>query len=222
MNFNEPYYVLYAITALAVIVWLSALRFVLSVSRRVQSPTDFLQDDDDFVATEDQDTVRGTVEVAGRAADLAPKAAGYLAKQGAAMLGHVKILEQTDTRVAFEALPHMGGRFVARGVLDFNELPSGRTQIDYTVLIPKRQGLLRAAWIFLVLGLNVLVIGFVVMYVWVAPHPHHAIRWQTFQMLHVFHFLWPPFLLAGLYRRVQTHVRNTFETFVHNLPYLQN
>jgi len=37
----------------------------------------------------------------------------------------------------------------------------------------------------------------------------------------VIHFLWPPFLFGGLYRRVQTHVRNTFDSLVHNLPYLK-
>ena len=34
----------------------------------------------------------------------------------------------------------------------------------------------------------------------VVPHPDPAIRGQVFQMCQVAHFLWPPFLFAGLYR----------------------
>ena len=39
-----------------------------------------------------------------------------------------------------------------------------------------------------------------------------AIRWQSIQILHVIHFLWPPFLFAGLYRRVRARMCATRST----------
>jgi len=38
-------------------------------------------------------------------------------------------------------------------------------------------------------------------------------------MLQVVHFLWPPFLFGGLYRRGRSAVREAFEVMIHNLPY---
>ena len=40
-------------------------------------------------------------------------------------------------------------------------------------------------------------------------------------MLQTIHFLWPPFLFAGLYRYQYAAVAGEVETFVHNIPYLR-
>lgn len=221
MNVELHYLILFAIAAVALFVWLCGLMFLLATGRQASAAQPWAEDDE-FIDEAGHVVVRGSAEVEGAAASLAAKAAGHLAQHGAAALGPVKILEQTDERVVFEAMPHLGGRFVRRGVLDFHGQPSGRTQIDYAILIPNRNGLLVAGWIVQILGLLVLAIGFPVMLLWVAPHPHPAVHWQSVQMLHVLHFLWPPFMFAGIYRRVQTHVRNTFDSLVHNLPYLQS
>jgi len=220
MNLELHYLILFALAAVALIVWILGLLFLLATMRRTAASSAW-GEDDEIIDTAGHVTVRGSAEVEGAPAALAAKAAGHLAQHGAATLGPVKILEQTDNRLVFEAMPHLGGRFVRRGVLDFHGKPSSRTQIDYAILIPIRYGLLVAAWIVQVVGLLVLVVGFPVMLLWVAPHPNPAVHWQSVQMLHVMHFLWPPFLFGGIYRRVQTHVRSTFDSLVHNLPYLQ-
>ncbi|MCI0685239.1 MAG: hypothetical protein L0Y71_24330 [Gemmataceae bacterium] len=212
---------LYAIAAVAAVVWLCGLMFLLATTRR-RSASPTWADEDEALYEPGHITVHGCAEVAGAPAELAAKAAGHLAQHGAVNLGPVKILEQTDGRVIFEAMPHLGGRFIRRGVLEFHGQPSGRTQIDYAVLIPKRGGLLLAAWIFQILGLIALVVGFSLLHALVVPHPNPNVQWQSVQMAQVVHFLWPPFLFAGLYRRVQSHVRNTFDSLVHNLPYLQS
>jgi hypothetical protein len=220
MNLELHYLILFAIGAAALVVWVCGLLFLLATARRKTS-SPVWGEEDEFLEEPGNATVRGSAEVEGAPAALAAKAAGNLAQHGAANLGPVKILEQNDERVVFEAMPHLGGRFVRRGVLEFHGQPSGRTQIDYAILIPSRNGLLVAGWIFLILGLIVLLVGFPLMLLWVAPHPNPAVHWQSVQMLHVLHFLWPPFLFAAIYRRVQNHVRHTFDSLVHNLPYLQ-
>jgi hypothetical protein len=216
---TTPYLVLYAIAAIALVIWLFGLQFLLATGRRTNVET--WAEEDETGAELGDAPVRGSAEVDGQPAQLAAKAAAHLAGRGMAMLGPVKILEQTDQRVAFEAAPHLGGRFVRHGVIEFQERGPGRTQIDYTIMVPKRTGLLAAAWIVQIAGLLALVIGFAVLHLWVAPHPNPAVHWQSVQMLQVVHLLWPPFLLAGLYRRVQTQVRTTMDTLVHNLPYVQ-
>jgi hypothetical protein len=221
MNLDTAHVFLYAIAATATVVWLVALQFLWNTTHRAATPAGFMEEDDDGLGAPGDAMVRGSSEVAGQPAELSAKAAAHLAQHGAATLGPVRILDQSPNRVAFEALPNMGGRFVRHGVLEFQALDSERTRIDYAVTIPRRNGLLIAAWIVQMLGLVVLIIGFVVIHEWVASHPNPSIRWQSLQMLQVSHFLWPPFLLAGLYRRVQTHVRNTFDTLVSNVPYLQ-
>jgi hypothetical protein len=220
MSLDTPFLIVYAIAAIGLVVWLCALQFLLRAARRAPTSTEFLEEDDDVAARPGETTIRGVAEVAGRPADLAVKAAAHLAKQSALTLGPVKILEQTDQRVTFEAMPHLGGRFLRYAVLEFHSLDPERTRIDYAVVAPQRPGLLLAGWLFQALGLIALVVGFFMMVMWVAPHPHPAVRWQSFQMIHVVHFLWPPFLFGALYRRIQTYVRNTFDSFVHNLPYV--
>ena len=71
----------------------------------------------------------------------------------------------------------------------------------------------------LMLGLIALVVGFLVMQTYVISSPNPAVRGQVFQMCQVVHFLWPPFLFGGLYRKKFSVVRAGFDTLVHNLPY---
>ena len=78
------------------------------------------------------------------------------------------------------------------------------------------------AAIFLVLGVIALVTGFVLVNTLVVPNRDPAVRGQTLQMLQVGHFLWPPFLFGGLYRRQYTAVRARFDTLIHNLPYYED
>jgi hypothetical protein len=69
------------------------------------------------------------------------------------------------------------------------------------------------------LGLIALAVGGWAVFTYVASSPEPAVRWQTVQMVHVVHFLWPPFLFGALYRRGMQGVAAQFEALAHNLPY---
>jgi hypothetical protein len=73
--------------------------------------------------------------------------------------------------------------------------------------------------LFQAAGLLALVVGCWAVYTYVASSPDPAVRWQTFQMAQAVHFLWPPFLCGGLYRRGARAVAAQFEALAHNLPY---
>lgn len=221
MNLDLHIVIFYAIAAVAVVVWLCALQFVLRTQRSAATPSELWEDEGESLGESDGTAVQGSAEVDGQPGELAAKAASILAQQGVTTIGPVKVMEQTDQRVVFEAMPHLGGRFLQRGILEFQALPGDRTRVDYTVLIPRRHGLLVGAWIFQALGLIALVVGFAVIQTWLASHPNPAVHWQSVQMVHVVHFLWPPFLFAGIFRRVRSHVRTTFDSLVHNLPYVK-
>jgi hypothetical protein len=222
LDFPTHYLVLYLIAAAALAVWLCGLWFLVNTTRRTVTASELWEDDDEMLVAVGDGTIRGSAEVAGRPAELAVKAAAQLAQHGITGLGPVTVLDQSDDRVAFEAMPGLGARFLRRGVLNFHSIGADRTAIDYSVLVPRRTGLLAAAWIIQAIGLVALIVGFLAIHSWVAPHPNPAVHWQSAQMVQVIHFLWPPFLFGALYRRVQTHVRNTFDSLANNLPYLKN
>jgi len=219
MELPTHYFVLYLIAAAALAVWLCGLWFLVNTTRRPATASELWEDDDEMLVA--VGTIRGSAEVAGKPAELAAKAAAQIAQHGIASLGPVRILDQSDDRLQFESLPGLGACYLRRGMLEFHAVGNDHARIEYSVLVPRRTGLLAAAWIIQGIGLVVLVIGFLAIHTWVAPHPNPAVRWQSAQMGQVIHFLWPPFLFGGLYRRVQTHVRNTFDSLVHNLPYLK-
>ncbi len=221
MSLDLPYILLFAMAAAGLIVWLFALRYLLKTQGGVNPPPEMWEDDEALPSEPGTATVRGGAEVAGRPADLSAKAAAHLAQHGIGMIGLVRILDKNERRIVFETMPNVAGGFTGSGVLSFQPQGSDRTQIDYAIRIPRRQGLLAAAWIVQIIGIVVLSGLFVTLYLWVAPNPNPGVRWQSVQMVQAIHFLWPPFLLAGLYRRMERQVRTTFDSMVSNLPYLQ-
>ena len=69
---------------------------------------------------------------------------------------------------------------------------------DFTELA-RRRLLLMSILVFAVPLVILLVAG--VIWQFVVPNGHPAIRWQVVQMVQIVHVLWPPFLVAALYRR---------------------
>jgi hypothetical protein len=162
--------------------------------------------------------IAGRAEIAGAPAELSAKAAAILAKE------QLKILQQTDQRVVFEGIgPNLAAPAVAqhvrRGELRFTAARGNQTGVDYAIAVPEWRGLLVAGALVQALGLVALVAGFFAMLTWVVPNPNPAIRGQSFQMFQVAHFLWPPFLFGGVYRMRRRTVQARFEVLVHNLPY---
>jgi hypothetical protein len=204
-------------------VWLIGLRFVLA-SRPRESTADM-----QLIVPEDGadrwpgDWLLGDVEVEGEPQTLARKAASLLVKESGA-LGPVKVVECADDRVRFERVGWSGGHWsqriwFRRGEFRFAPLGRNRTRVEFAVERSAPRGLLLGAAIVQVVGLAALAAGSWLIYTFVVSSPEPAVRWQTLQMIQAVHFLWPPFLLAGLYRRARGEVRARFEALTNNLPY---
>jgi hypothetical protein len=218
--------IVYLITTVGALVWVTALLFLIhSVPKRPGgtgvSPVPLgstevgrLEKSPDAVP---EGLIASHAEIPGTPADLSAKAAAVLAKE------QLKIVQRTDERVVFEGagpvLASAVGQFVRRGELRFSPTGSDRTAVDYAIAVPEARWLLTLGGVFQALGLVTLVALFFVITTWVIPSPNPAIRIQSFQMLQAIHFLWPPFLFGGVYRVRRRAVQARFEVLVHNLPY---
>jgi hypothetical protein len=211
------------ITAVALAAWVAGVQFML---RSKQKPPV----DEELMTSQSDGELAGnwlhtSAEVAGEPASLAGKATALLAREGTG-LGTLKILERgsdrvgfaqagTGTAVANQTCPGLRG-----GELRFTAVGGGRTRIDVFLQVAQMRWLLWLGAGFLFLGLIAIVVGCWTIFTYVIPSPLPGVRWQTLQMLQVVHFLWPPFLLGGLYRRLSRAALVRFEALIHNLPYL--
>ena len=209
------------IAAVAAVVWLIALRFLLASSRRGRpgQPQDNEEGGDGWLS--------GSAEVEGEAATLATRAATILAKGNQFAFGPVKILEKDDTHLRFERVGPSGGnqqpgQWFRRGELRFTPLRSDRTRVEWAFEPADKSWLLWFGGAFLGVALVVLVAGGWAIHTYIALSPDPVVRWQTVQMVQVVHFLWPPFLFGALYRRGARAVAAQFEALAHNLPYCES
>jgi hypothetical protein len=166
----------------------------------------------------------GSAEVTGEAKTLVARAAMVLVQDSLHTLCPIQILEKTDDRLRFEQVRNGVGSQQAgwgfrQGELRFTPLGPGATHVAWAIELTNLRWLLWLGGLFQAAGLVALVAGCWVVYTYVASSPNPTVRWQTFQMLQVVHFLWPPFLFGTLYRRGERAVAARFEALVHNLPY---
>lgn len=224
MDTETARWVFYTIATIGFIVWLLGMQFVAVSYKSERDAARQAISDLRLGETPPGRFLVGRAEVEGQPAALAAKAASSLAKAGRGTLGPVKILATADDRVVFEgvgqnAVGQPGWGSVGRGQIQFTPIGPNRTAISYAVESGGGRGLLLCAVICNVLGLAALLIGSALMLTLVVPNPSPAVRAQSVQMVQAVHFLWPPFLFAGLYRSVRRSVRVGFEVFIHNLPY---
>jgi len=216
--------VLYAITAAGAMAWLTAVRFLRVSFTPQRERRDQPDDPMEMLRSASPGAIAGSVEVEGSPPELAAKAAAVVAEKSGEVIGPLKIVQSGADRLVVEGVgeaagPQAAARFLRRGELRFRDARGGRTSIDYQIEVSAGRGLLIGGTIFLFLGLAALVVGFMLIHTYVVPNPNSAVRGQTLQMLQVVHFLWPPFLFGGLYRRGRSAVREAFEVMIHNLPY---
>ncbi len=216
MNAAAAEMLLYAITAVAVVVWIEGLRFLTATVRKEKKGgEEFANPDDPAPAN----IIYGSAEVEGRAAELSQKAAAVMAARS------IKICEKTDESIVFETprefvpgsnvnLPPLSGQ------MRFTPLSAQTTRVDYAVAKPSVRVVLIVGFVFQAMGFVAIVAGFLLIYFLVVPNQHRGVRWQTIQMVQVVHFLWPPFLFAGIYRKSTAIIRAQFDIFIHNLPFL--
>jgi hypothetical protein len=171
----------------------------------------------------DQPLLSGSTEVEGHPGALAARAAAVLAN---GRWGPVKIEEATGGRVVFEQ-PASGtanpvaGRSFRRGEFRFTAVRPNRTRVEWAVEPEPFRWLLRVGGIVQAVGLVGLIGGCWALSTFVAPSPEAAVRWQSLQMLQVVHLLWPPFVLAGVYRKRTQWLRAELEAVANNLPHLR-
>ena len=211
--------IVYLITTIGAVVWVSGLWFLIRSVPKQPSAGAGLEGSDPSRRAP-QGLIAGHAEIPGTPGDLSAKAAAILAKE------QVKIVQRTEGRVVFEGVgPGVVGTAVAqhirRGELRFTAAGSNRTGIDYAIAVPQGRVLLVLGAVFQALGLVALVGGFFAMTTWVVPNPDPAVRGQALQMMQVVHFLWPPFLFGAVYRMRRRTVQSRFEILVNNLPYCE-
>ncbi len=219
-------WVLYAIAAVGVIVWLAGLRFLIASVQARKLAAQRAAEQLELSEPPNENLIYGSAEVTGRPDDLSTRAAAALAGGTAGYVGLLKILERTADRLTFERAGTMAGGHAGRspvlnGQIRFTGQGPDRTRIDYAVQVAAGRGLLLGGVIFQILGLVALFVGFSVTTTFVVPNHNPAVRGQVFQMLQVGHFLWPPFLFGGIFRLRDRWVRDAFDALVHNLPHLK-
>lgn len=207
--------ILIALAATGLVVWLIGLWFLVGSYRRgttaAECPADHFGQFEQFP----KDWLLGSIEVDGQPANLVAKAASFVARQGT-----VTILERTNDRLVFERGALALAGLPERGQARFISLGTGRSRIDYAIQVSACRWLLFLGGLFQAFGLAALTVGGWVIYVFCVQSPDPQIRVQTIQMVQVVHFLWPPFLCGALYRRWKRVPRESIESLLRNLPYL--
>ncbi|MGE3808310.1 MAG: hypothetical protein AB7K24_26920 [Gemmataceae bacterium] len=210
--------VLAVISAVAMLVWLTGLQFLaLSARKGRPDPHDDLRN----TGFQQGRSLAGRTEIDGQPSALSAKAASILVKGDLFSLGPIKIAEKTDEHIVFERLEsgsQAAGSF-RRGVFHFESISQGRCRVEWMIELTNMPWLLRLGALFQVLGILAIAGGGWAIYTFVVSSPNPGMRWQTFQMVQVVHFLWPPFLFGGLYRRGISMAAGQFEAFANNLPY---
>ena len=219
--------ILYAIAGAGAAFWMFTAVSFASMVRGARSSEPIMPRGGSFKGIEGRtgdDLLTGQSEVNGKPIDLAARLAESLGRAGLGGL-LVRVLEKTDERVVFEVtnqgpqgVPQgMGSR---RGEAVFRSSGGGRTRVEFAIEAGGGSWMVKVGWLFVVLGLLAVCVGFLAINTYVVPNPNPGIRGQTFQMIQCIHFLWPPWLFGMLYRRMRTSARNALEVMISNSPYL--
>jgi hypothetical protein len=217
--------VLAIITAIGVAVWISALQFLLKITRFDKKPA--LPAGDGTAEALPANWFVGSMDVDGEPDALLDRAVSMLVSSVAPnpwAMGPLKIRERGKDRIIFENPGGMGPGMMGQGLfrqgrLVFSAAPGQRTHIDYALELTSSRWMLSVAWCCQGAGLLALIVGFWIIYNYCVPSLNPGVRMQTVQMLQTSHFLWPPFLFAGLYRQRRQMLLGSFETLLNNLPY---
>ncbi len=209
--------VLYALTAALCLVWVSGLAFLLRTSGSARASD--RPHEADLLEPMGAGWIAGELEVEGEPSALAAAAARALASASVAGPETLRILSATEGGVVWEATGVQGARWpgLKKAGLRFSPgAAPGRARAAYAVR-PCSRGFLAIAWTLQLLGLLAIAGGFVLIRTLVVSSDEPAVRWQVFQILQAAHFLWPPFLFAGIYRSGRRTLRKRIETFIANL-----
>jgi hypothetical protein len=203
------------------LVWLWSLQKTLALGQRKVTPDWRMLPDEQAAPA---DTESGSRTVRGEPEALSQALARSLTKFNVGGFAPLfEITERTSHRIALKKTgPLMcnqpSGMYFSEGEITFDDLHNGTTKVSYRLgfdRLVKRVKTVALA-IILGVGLPVLIIVGAVVWIWVLPSPHPAVRWQVLQTLQIAHALWPPFLFLGLYssgrKQSKTYFSNLLST----------
>ena len=212
--------VVIAIAAIGGLVWLGAVAMMLRATRERQATALEVAERFEIDREDTPGMIFGEADVEGQPEELSEKLAAILARDGMGPGGPVKLLMRDRDRVEFESAGPMPGQAgFKRGWCRLTPTGSSRTRIEYAIEGPSGRVLLTIGWIVIAVALAVFVLALWLEFTYVLPSANPAMRAQAFQMVQIFHFLWPPFLFAFLSRQPGRMLRSRLDTMVHNLPY---
>lgn len=222
MTIENAQTVFFVIMAIAAVVWLVGLAFLLKTRAMGRGQPEL---EGDGTTDNSGALIVGQVNIPGEPAEMCGRATALLAKPNMLLPWALVVTESGKDRVSFKSVGSTA-LFAGRGVpqvlggqMRFSSLTAGQTDVDYAVQIERRSGLLVAGVIIQVIALAALVgVGFLV-HTYFVQSQDPNLRWQTFQAGQAVHFLWPVFLFCGLYRRRFSLVRSAFTQFIATLPY---
>ena len=222
MDIQTAQYVLGGLTAVLLAVWISALLFTWRTSARSTADDEPLPAD--YAAGSDGRVVRASAELPVSADELARKAARLLAQQGKLGLP-LRVVDVTTDTVRFEASGPVGPHGIRSGEAHYRPVGPELAAAECSVVVrPPGRVMLRLAAGFLVLGLVAIATAVALIDAYVVHSPNPNLRAQVFQVLQAIHFVWPPFLFAGIYRGQRSAqeilARRLLDGLTHNLPYV--
>ena len=211
MNEETAFTIFTAILGGGAVVWL----ITLLMHRRVFRAVDPM---------EPQVLARGEVLIEAPASEVSEKAVAAL-RGGLQGIGPIRLEEGDDNRIAGEvsfvnSSRGATGRSPVGGGMRFEvELsPLGsRTSAIYRIL-GTGAGCLKtvsALFVYLLIPGVLLAAGYLVP-TFIISSEEPAVRYQVFQTCQIIHFLWPPFLFAGLSRRVVRAVTRSLTSVLAN------
>ncbi len=213
--------VVQVIAAVALIVWLLALRSILAATRAHRTGRE-PADGRPAELEGHRAVIEDSVELDGAVDALASRAASSLAR-GGPPLGPFRIVDRSAGRIAFEGTPQGTSRIaVGSGELRLEGLASGRVRATWWLRLERAERALIAAQVVQLVGLVAILCGYWAVMTWVVASPTPGVRGQSFQFFQVGHLLWPPFLFAHRYKKMLITVREGFRTLVCNLPFLDD
>jgi hypothetical protein len=184
------------ITAIVLAAWFAGVWFVRRTAAVVAEP------------------LRGEARVAVAPAHVVQHVTGRIAHADVASAFHRATVDAaTGTEVRWHANGPRGHRGSLRAAAD-----GSGSRVAWEIVTSS--SLLRGARIVTWCGALAILALHWVMHEYVLPNEHPAVRGQVFQMVQAVHLLWPPFLLAGLVRKLRRTTAEDVERTVHNAAFV--
>jgi hypothetical protein len=211
--------ILISITAVASTIWLIACNYLANSPAMAAKRSRNTLDAADTIDSLEPSATRvvGRKEIEGAAAENSRRFAAMLAKEGLWPGGLIQILNRSDHLVSF-VVPGNGRG--PSGEVRFDPKGNNACMAEYVVDYPGIATVLKIGWIIQAIALLVLAVGFWALRTFVATSSNPAIWGQSFQMIQIVHFIWPPFLMGYLYRVRYRLIRDQIETILVNLAHL--